>query len=408
MASTGKRKQTEEDQSSYSQQKKARTNEDQDGTDSGPSSAGTSKPESKEHTDLQTLLDFTALESQDEISARFDAISRALLHDYVLVVTRADGTTTHLQVMEHEFYLQKATCHEDPFAHGSEEQRVLGQWYFHRAPRYSADSNRSLTSSDAYRGGTRKGLDLTFGRPAGTKGEETLLRGGILLRSIRVLGSKSKVVSGPSLLVDQILSFSGSSGIPDLVQTKWGGDISAFRERTAGGTSLCVVSRSLLNMPASSTKPPTIYTSPRIGLELSHPGTTSPKIKPLHSRIRFLTRKYRYFVSPHELIANGRSQTFVGLLFHFTQNQNQKNKSNYASMDEALGRQSMKLLGDVCRTMGLKEGTAKKYLADFRAGREGGEEVLEGFVGPQGKGAAGSPASYLTMVGAVSVVVGEQ
>ncbi|KAG2012980.1 hypothetical protein CC2G_009926 [Coprinopsis cinerea AmutBmut pab1-1] len=398
MSSTGKRKQAEEDQSSYSQQKKARINEDQDDADAGPTSAGTSKSESKEHTDLQSLLDFTALESQDEISARFDAISSALLHDYVLVVTRADGTTTYLQVMEHEFYLQKATCHEDPFAHGSEEQRVLGQWYFHRAPRYSADSNRSLTSSDAYRGGTRKGLDLTFGRPAGTKEEETLLRGGILLRSIRVLGSKSKVVSGPSLLVDQILSLSGSSGIPDLVQTKWGGDISAFRERTSG-VSLRVVLKSSLELHVSSTKPPTIYTSPRIGLELSHPGTTSPTIKPLHSRIQFLTRKYRYFVSPHELLANGRSQTFVGLLFHFSQD-----KKNYASMDEALGRQSMKLLGDVCRTMGLKEGTARRYLADFRAGREGGEGVLEGFVGPQGKGAAGSPASYLTMVGAVSAM----
>jgi hypothetical protein len=27
-----------------------------------------------------------------------------------------------------EFYLQKAKCHEDPFTHGSEEQKVSGRW----------------------------------------------------------------------------------------------------------------------------------------------------------------------------------------------------------------------------------------------------------------------------------------
>src|ERR1700733_6766155 len=88
--------------------------------------------------------------------------------------------------------------------------------YFHRAPRRSADSHRSTTSLTGYRGGTRKGLDLTIGKPLNVASEspyfasstsrnntiatETpLLRGGALLRTLRRI-SDSKIISGPSVL----------------------------------------------------------------------------------------------------------------------------------------------------------------------------------------------------------------
>ncbi|KAH6879912.1 hypothetical protein BKA70DRAFT_1576095 [Coprinopsis sp. MPI-PUGE-AT-0042] len=311
----------------------------------------------------------------------------------LLVVTREDGTTTRLQVLEHEFYFQKSEIHEDPFTHGAEEQKILGRWYFHRAPRRSADSNRSATSLTSYRDGSRKGMDLTFGCPASKSNSQDLLRGGVLLRSIRVLGDKSKVISGPSLLVDQVLSLSGTTGIRELVENKWEGNTSAFPSTDASESppiSLRVVSKASLGLTAASL--PTIYKSPRIGLDLSHPGTTSPKVKPLHSRIQFLPRNYRYFIKPDELVANGRIQTFVGLVNHFA--------AAYEDMDAALRNQ--KLVGEICRTMGLKDATAKKYLAYFKEGREGGIDSLEEFIGPKGKGASSSPASYLTMMGAMS------
>jgi hypothetical protein len=76
---------------------------------------------------LHELLDFSSLEDEYAISNRFDVIARVLMHDYWLVVSR-DGAETAFEIQEVEFYLQKAVCHEDPFTHGSEEQKVSGRW----------------------------------------------------------------------------------------------------------------------------------------------------------------------------------------------------------------------------------------------------------------------------------------
>lgn len=76
---------------------------------------------------LETLLDLSNVENQEELQVRFDAVAKALLCDYHLVVTRP-GDQTKLEIMELEFYVQKEGFHEDPFTHGSEEQRVAGRW----------------------------------------------------------------------------------------------------------------------------------------------------------------------------------------------------------------------------------------------------------------------------------------
>jgi hypothetical protein len=76
---------------------------------------------------LHELLDFSSLEDEAVISSRFDAVARILMHEYQLVVGR-DGKETAFEIQEMEFYLQKALCHEDPFTHGSEEQKVSGRW----------------------------------------------------------------------------------------------------------------------------------------------------------------------------------------------------------------------------------------------------------------------------------------
>ncbi|KAJ3497118.1 hypothetical protein NMY22_g19732 [Coprinellus aureogranulatus] len=225
---------------------------------------------------------------------------------------------------------------------------------------------------------------------------DSLLRGGILLRSIKVLGSNPKVVSGPSLLVDQILALSGakSDDIGDLVNNKWRKDTSAFPSTDPGTTapaySLHLVPRDTTATGSASV----IYQSPRIGLELSHPGTTGPSVRPLHSRIRFLPRPYRYFRNPDLLVANGRSQTFLGVLSHSVKalrasaqgNSNQKSKTaeeEQEKFDQAL--KNPRLLTDLFKIMALKDATAKKYLQDYKDGREGGEEALEEFIGPKGR-----------------------
>lgn len=272
--------------------------------------------------------------------------------------------------------------------------------YFHRAPRRSADSHRSMTSLTGYRGGTRKGLDLTIGRPlcmrspyftsASTEAggnditAETLLRGGALLRTLQRI-SDSKVISGPSLLVDQILLLSKASSIADLVEHKWARDTSAFLSsdsQSSQGAPTSLFLKPLL--PSDAARKPPVYRSPRIGLELSHPGTTAT---PAHPRVIFLPKRYRYFVHPDLLMSNGRTQTFLGVL------QACLDSGRYGEVPF----KSASLRSALVNITGLKNSTVDKYLADYQAGIDGGS--LGSFVGPSGKGVSGSPSTYLCMMG---------
>lgn len=84
-------------------------------------------------TQLLQLLDFSSLQNVADIAVRFDQISHALIHDFRLVVGRGHGEGNHkieteMQILEMEFYLWKEGFHEDPFTHGSEEQKTSGKW----------------------------------------------------------------------------------------------------------------------------------------------------------------------------------------------------------------------------------------------------------------------------------------
>ncbi|KAJ3573707.1 hypothetical protein NP233_g2259 [Leucocoprinus birnbaumii] len=362
---------------------------------------------------LHDLLDFSALEDEVAISSRFDVIAQVFMHEYQLVVGH-NGDETPFEIQEMEFYLQKAGCHEDPFTHGSEEQKVSG---------------RCSTSLTGYRGGTRKGLDLTIGGPLprnispyfnrganspipsngideGSQNALELngrLRGGILLRSLRSLAQTGKSgdsnagsVYGPSLLVDRILSLSGASSIPELVETIWAGDTNALIP--PGASSSQTTYLYLKHVTPSSS--PRIYKSPRIGLDLSHPGTTVPNAQStlldLHSRIRFLPKMYRYYTRPQEL-AKGRPQTLYGFIHNNLKSR--PDLSNHSiSGDRALR-------SNVNEGMGLKNALIEKYLGEYDAGKKEGLKHLKLCIGPAGKGAADSPMSYLKMMGALDVVI---
>jgi len=149
------------------------------------------------------------------------------------------------------------------------------------------------------------------------------------------------------------------------------------------------ISSTLLQTSTVSVK---IYNSPRIGLDLSHPGTTGQEVKPLHSRIRFLPKRYRHFTNPSELVANGRTQTFLGVLYSCLS----------SDVDQSLKDQ--KVLAEDVRLSGMEEATVTGYIADYAAGRAGGARTLAGFVGPKGKGTVSSPSTYLKMMSAISAV----
>lgn len=121
----------------------------------------------------------------DPSDAFHHAARQLLLHTELLVA----GLPCRLQEIEFYWF---ATQHPDPFCHCHPLQRLHGRWYFHRV-------------GSAYRGGSFKGLDLTFSDGQGY--------GGILLRGL--LLPDGSVISGPSRLVDFLLE---ATGFPNVAQ----------------------------------------------------------------------------------------------------------------------------------------------------------------------------------------------
>ena len=199
------------------------------------------------------------------------------------------------------------------------------------------------------------------------------------MRSMRRV-SDGTLISGPSLLVDELLRVSGAPSVGSLVSDFLGNALSAFQAGEAAGQAdsrKCSISLRPRNVALP--RRPVVYNSPRIGLELSHPGTTSSASDP---RIVYVQKPYRFFVQPHLLTANGRVQTFLGL---------------YTMLSEAEMLSEDSVLQEVSRITGLKHASVVKYASEFSHGR--GKGRVEQFIGAAGKGAASSPAQYLRMMG---------
>src|SRR5690349_11301515 len=129
--------------------------------------------------ELSALLDV-----HRDFDASFEALARALLTRWELV---AGGVAHRLIELEIYYY---GGAHLDPFAHRHALQKTPGRWYFHR-------------QGESYRGGTFKGLDLTFGRDA---------FGGVLIRSAR----SDALIDGPNRLVNHLLRVAGCTSVADL------------------------------------------------------------------------------------------------------------------------------------------------------------------------------------------------
>jgi hypothetical protein len=201
-----------------------------------------------------------------------------------------------------------------------------------------------------------------------------------LLRTLRRLAD-STVISGPSLLVDELLRASGADEIPELVNEKWLGDISAFRAPSAGDSDSNPVTL-FVGIKEATRAPPQMYKSPRIGLDLSHPST---RLDPSDRRVRYVSKPYRYFILPHLLTANGRGQTFLGVHNHCVNVLQISKKSLLASKIASLTGQQSK--------------TVDKYLNTYQEALESGE--LDRFIGFRGKGASSSPGTFLQLMGAL-------
>ncbi|RUS34945.1 hypothetical protein BC938DRAFT_477515 [Jimgerdemannia flammicorona] len=140
-------------------------------------------------------------------SSHFQRIAHHLLFHHHLHLS-----TRRYTLLEVEFYVRDASsCHLDPFTHGHPDQLRRGTWYFHR-----------VGMSEGFKGGTRKGLDVTIGD------EARAVRGGILIRAMREVDGARKVVEGPSLVCDRILEELGARTVKELVEETWEGKVEVW------------------------------------------------------------------------------------------------------------------------------------------------------------------------------------
>jgi hypothetical protein len=221
-------------------------------------------------------------------------------------------------------------------------------------------------------------MDLTFGSPVTllpTSPPETgsgSTRGGILFRTFRRIRDQ-KVVSGPSRLVDEILTQSGAQSILDLVQSKWKEDTFAFSSTAPGSRpSLRIIPR---KEPSATTH---LFRCPRIGLDMSHRSTTN---SPWDPRAAFVCKPYRYIVNPELLTLNGRPQTFLGV---------------YDDLSHSSEDNPKKLANAIAGATGIQEKTVLKYIEHLGLGLEG-KRAFGSFIRKKTR----SVADYLAMVGAV-------
>jgi len=174
------------------------------------------------------------------------------------------------RLVELEFYYY-SEAHPDPFAHRHPLQLTCGRWYFHR-------------QRDNYRGGSFKGLDLTFG--------ENTAFGGILIRSLEA--ADGTLIDGPSLCVDHLLAQAKVSQVAALDQ--------------AIGARVAWDSNSPLVLEEAAVKQHQIFDSARVGLSLK-------RVHTYPNMPQYLLRPYRYLTQPRR-IRKGKLYLVLALHLH--------------------------------------------------------------------------------------------
>jgi 3-methyladenine DNA glycosylase Mpg len=168
------------------------------------------KLNAEEFRELLNSVSGSSHENQDEYMKYLGEICARLVQNCQLLVESENGEFVAFRFVEVEAYLFAPPGFEDVFAHRDPMQyTTCGAWYFHK-------------KGNSYKGGTYKGLDLTFGSTANGG-----VSGGILLRSI-VNVSTLEIIEGPCRLVDHVLNLSGSSGIEEFVENHLQSKLDAF------------------------------------------------------------------------------------------------------------------------------------------------------------------------------------
>jgi 3-methyladenine DNA glycosylase Mpg len=134
------------------------------------------------------------LQNKKEISDdKFDELAYLFLNKSILIINEKK-----YRICEIEFYL-KNDDHNDKYTHCNDDQAKYGKFYFHKY------------GNGSYKGGTYKGMDITFGNENS--------HCGVLIRSIYNTDTK-EFIEGPCRTVNKILEEYSIESINELTNNK--------------------------------------------------------------------------------------------------------------------------------------------------------------------------------------------
>lgn len=238
-------------------------------------------------------VDFNSFTTMSQFEIAFDEIAEKLLNSFRVVI---NGRAHRFE--EIEFYCYYG-IHQDPFSHCNPLQQSCGKWYFHK-------------NGQSYRGGSYKGVDLTFG-------EENKGFGGILIRAVEDLTAQ-KLVEGPSLTVDHILSLCDVPTIAEFVKMNG-------IDATNNGKFHIRYDDTIAKRK--------VFKTPRVGLTLK---------KADEEHAKYVMKSYRYLTLPKQT-KKGKIQLVL-----------------------ALYRQGSKV-SEIAKLTGSTEGKIQSYIKAFEAGK---------------------------------------
>ncbi|KAF8602271.1 kinase-like protein [Ceratobasidium sp. AG-I] len=341
------------------------------------------------------LLDMTHV-PPSTVPSHFLTLAITLMHNFHLCIadTSIPPVVSVYELLEVEFdWFCKAAGHIDVFALTAEEQRVAGNWYFHRELIFYPNNSIKplpIRKTSRFSVGDFQGVGLTFGVPlaatvpslsTATSSEGTLRQtsyGEIRLHALR--NTSTQVTSvGASTVVNEILRASGAPNLPYLIDTLWGGDTCALRGEGPSRMFLRSVPTSSLSASFASSNVgidvtgTKVYTSPRVGLNLSGVLRPSDAVA-FNPHIQYLIRPYRFFRLPH-LLGPPKPQTIYGLLTSGLSH------SGIASL------------------MHVSLGYVEKVVEYLEEGRQAGKEALKILTGKEGRKSARTMQGCMNILG---------
>jgi hypothetical protein len=209
------------------------------------------------------LLEPDRLDGDNDFAAWFDNIARRMLCGCRLLVAGQAIRLTEIEMYYH------GGSHLDPFSHQEAITKNTGRWYFHR-------------TSGVYRGGSFKGLDLSFGGPEAF--------GGILIRSFET--DDGTLVDGPSLCVDYLLSRTGKATV-------------ALLDEAIAGRLAWEGASPLYLQWLTHLEDRTLSKTARVGLSMK-------RFRPSELPARFILKPYRYLSEPRR-ISKGKLHVVIAM-----------------------------------------------------------------------------------------------